>query len=212
MLENVNFGLVIMRPTGVDSAFKSEKYIALKATANFAGLVGIDQFELSAAGITVEYNGVKNSSSGKVVDFSKMADGFYKLDTGSGELDLNYDSKRLLVSIAEANLRIADYVFVHGALAFQKVEDLVVTPVGAVSPKTVSAVNVGGEGLTMFFGVDGPYWTDLDGDNDITWALNTGNGNVVSRTISTARSRSIRWCSTSTPRFCHQPGHYADGG
>ena len=60
-----------------------------------------------------------------------------------------------------------------------------VTPVGAVSPKTVSAVNVGGEGLTMFFGVDGPYWTDLDGDNDITWALNTGNGNVVSRTIST---------------------------
>ena len=53
-----------------------------------------------------------------------MADGFYKLDTGSGELDLNYDSKRLLVSIAEANLRIADYVFVHGALAFQKVEDL----------------------------------------------------------------------------------------
>jgi hypothetical protein len=49
----------------------------------------------------------------------------------------------------------------------------------------VSAVNVGGKDLTMFFGVDGPYWTDLNGDNKISWALNTGNGNVASRTIST---------------------------
>src|SRR5262249_7352783 len=157
--------------TGVDAAFKAEKYLALKATANFAGLVGIDQFELSAAGITVEYNAVRNSSTGgKVIDFSKMSGGFYKIDTGNGELDLDYDSPRLLVSIAQANLQIGNYVFIHGALAFEKADDLVVTPVGAVSPKTVSAVNVGGAHLTMFFGVDGPYWTDLDGDNDISWA------------------------------------------
>ena len=42
-LENVNFGLILMRPS--DPAFRSSKYLALKATADFAGLVGIPNFE-----------------------------------------------------------------------------------------------------------------------------------------------------------------------
>src|SRR4029079_15060025 len=41
VLENVNFGLVVMRPTGVDATLKHIKYLAIKATASFAGLVGI---------------------------------------------------------------------------------------------------------------------------------------------------------------------------
>src|SRR5262249_44195119 len=97
VLENVNFGLVIMRPT--DAAHESTKYIALKATANFAGLVGTDGFALSAAGITVEYNAVKSPSETRVVDFSQVSGGAYKVDTGNGELALDYSGKTLLVSI-----------------------------------------------------------------------------------------------------------------
>jgi hypothetical protein len=108
VLENVNFGFVVMRPTS--AAQKGEKYLALEATANFAGLIGIDGFKLSAAGITVEYNGIKSSgpNTTKVVDFN--ASGGFSIDTGNGEIELDYDSKRLLVSIEEADLQIADYV------------------------------------------------------------------------------------------------------
>ena len=184
-LQNVNFGLVIMRPTVGN---QSVKYIALKATANFAGLIGIDDFTLSASGLTVEYNGVRNPSNPadtKVVDFSALPDGAYKVDTGNGELDIDFDAKRALVSVAEAHLQISDYVFVHGALAFEKVDDLNDVQIANGGPtKNMSATNVGGQDLTMFFGSGGPYWTDLDGDGDASWAFNTGNGNTASRTIS----------------------------
>ena len=166
VMENVNFGLVVMRPT--DAALKTIKYIAIKATANYVGLIGIDGLELSASGVTIEYNGVKSTNPAeKVVDFRAIANGF-SIDTGNGELEFDYSSKRLLVSIAEADLQIADYVFIHGALAFQKIDDpdLKVTVVGSLTEKPVSAVLVGGEGLTMFFGSNGPYWTDLNGDGE----------------------------------------------
>ena len=67
-MENVNFGLIIMRPT-MDTA---TKYLALKATADSVGMVGIDDFKLSASGISVEYNTVKKTgatSTTPVVDF-----------------------------------------------------------------------------------------------------------------------------------------------
>jgi Ca2+-binding RTX toxin-like protein len=168
-LENVNLGLLVMRPTS--PAFKTTKYLALKATANFAGLVGIDDFKLSASGITIEYNGVKSKNASEpVVDFTALPGGAYFLDTGNGELELDYDSKTLLVSIAEADLQIADYVFIHGGLAFQKIDDpdLKVNVVGNLTAKPVTATLIGGEGITMFFGSNGPYWTDLNGDGEQT--------------------------------------------
>ena len=155
MLENVNFGFVVMRPTL--AAQKGEKYLALQATANFAGLVGIDGFKLSASGITVEYNGIKSSgpNTTKVVDF--VASGGFSIDTGNGEIDLDYDSKRLLVQIEEAELQIADYVFIHGGLAFQKVDDVFVDVVDGIGQTKMSATLVGGQDLTIFFGVNGPH-------------------------------------------------------
>jgi hypothetical protein len=46
-LENVNFGLVVLRP----SANKAIKYRAIKATADFAGIVGVEAFRLEASDI-----------------------------------------------------------------------------------------------------------------------------------------------------------------
>ena len=195
VLENVDFGLLIMRPSGIHAAFKATKYLALKATADFAGLVGIEDFKLSASGITVEYNTVKttDTTDTRVVDFKKSfpdTDGpltgdaaGYELDLGNGELLLNYDTKRLLVSIEVADLQISSYVFVHGAMAFEKTDDVWVSVIGDPTQTRMSVTTVGGQDLTMFFGANGPYWTDLDGNNDITWAFNSGFGDVASRTI-----------------------------
>src|SRR4029079_5023079 len=85
-----------------------------------------------------------------------------------GEIELDYDSKRLLVSIEEADLQIADYVFIHGGLAFQKVEALWGDVVGSATQPKMSATFVGGQDLTIFFGVNGPYWTDSNGDGEQT--------------------------------------------
>jgi len=159
---------MIMRPSGADVASKGTKYLALKATADFAGLVGIDDFKLSASGITVEYNTVKTTdpTETRVVDFkaSFPTTAGYKLDLGNGELLLNFDTKRLLVSVEVADLQISSYVFVHGALAFEKTDDIWVSIIGDATQTKMSATNIGGQDLTMFFGADGPYWTDLNHD------------------------------------------------
>jgi hypothetical protein len=187
VLENVDFGFMIMRPSGADVASKGTKYLALKATADFAGLVGIDDFKLSASGITVEYNTVKatDPTETRVVDFkaSFPTTAGYKLDLGNGELLLNFDTKRLLVSVEVADLQISSYVFVHGSIAFEKTDDVWVSIIGDATQTKMSATNIGGQDLRMFFGADGPYWTDLNGDNDISWAFNSGFGDAASRTI-----------------------------
>ena len=183
VLENVNFGVILMRPTA--AAHKATKYIALKATADYAGLVGIDVFKLSASGIDVEYNtvsGAPNPDTAPVVDFSKMPGGSYVFDTGNGELEINYKGRVLRVVIEDAELQIDSYVFIRGSLAFEKGAAMTVE-MSSGAPKSVTSINVGAEDLTMFFGADGPYWTDLDGDGEISWAFDVGKGDALSRTL-----------------------------
>ncbi|MDG1364062.1 MAG: hypothetical protein P8Q54_11370, partial [Akkermansiaceae bacterium] len=163
-LENVNFGLIVMRPT----ADKSTKYIALNATANRVGLVGIDEFKLSASGINVEYNTVKGkdvTETAPVVDFkaSFPATSGLDLDLGSNEVKLDYNGRVLRASVSGAELQIDEYVFVRGAFSFEKGDALNVT-LSDGSLKDVSAINVGGDNITMFFGANGPYF--IDGNDD----------------------------------------------
>lgn len=172
-LENVNFGLSVMKSTT-----STTKYIALKATADYVGLVGVDILKLSASGVSVEYNTVNNPDNANdktVIDLSAYDSGAgYKVDTGNGELLFDYSKKLLRASIEIAELQIDDYVFVRGALSFEKGNTELVNLTGG-GTANVSAINIGAEGLTMFFGVDGPYWTDdLDGDGQVSWALPDG--------------------------------------
>src|SRR5439155_26408662 len=102
----------------------------------------------SASGITVEYNGVKNPTDPTdtaVVDFkaSFPATGGLPLDLGNGTLNLDYDNKRLLVSIAEADLQISSYVFLHGSLAFEKADDVSVFVTGDALPPKIPATHLG---------------------------------------------------------------------
>ena len=184
-LENVNLGIMLMRPT--ETAHKATKYLALKASANFAGLVGIDNFELNASDISVEYNTVKGSNvtdTTPVVDFKAMNDGGYTFSgIDNASLKLDYSDRILRASVADAELQIDEYVFIRGKLAFEKGGQQTVK-LSNNTTKTVSSINVGAEDLTMFFGTGGPYWTDVDGDGSISWSFNTGNGDHASRTIS----------------------------
>ena len=87
-----------------------------------------------------------------------MPGGGYSLDTGNGELKLDYNSKRLLVSIAEANLQIARLCIRARRPRFQEGRGPEATLIWLRRVRrTVSAVNIGGEDVTMFFGVNGPY-------------------------------------------------------
>jgi Ca2+-binding RTX toxin-like protein len=167
-LENVNFGLLLMKSTNNPAT----KYTALMVTADRVGLVGLDSLILTAAGVTVEYNSSKRPVDNKVIDFSGDP---YFLDTGNGVLEINYDSKVLRASVEDAQLQIGSYVFIRGGLAFEKggLDESFNLTVGA--PTIMSTINVGAQDLTMFFGVDGPYWTDLDGDGAISWSDADGN-------------------------------------
>ncbi|MEJ2331009.1 MAG: hypothetical protein P8Z33_14435, partial [Gammaproteobacteria bacterium] len=167
-VENVNFGLIIMK-SQTNPAYK---YISLKATADYVGLVGIDLLTISARGISVEYNGVSktNTSYKTVVDFNAMN---YTLDTGAGELVFTAGNNLLKATIEEVDLQISDYIFVHGSLAFERGDGLTNIKLsdGATTLGTeanpVSTINIGASGLTMFVGINGPYWNDLDGDEQI---------------------------------------------
>jgi hypothetical protein len=182
-LENVNFGLTLMRPT--DAANKSTRYVAMKASASYAGLVGIDTFELSADGVSVGYNSVTNSkdpSDNRVIDFKASfpdTDGAgpdtagYALDTGNGKLKFEFSDKVLQASVAQASLRIDDYVFVRGALDFSKGPEQTLT-LSDGTTKVVSVIDVAATDVSLFFGANGPYWEDLDGNQSLSWALPDG--------------------------------------
>ncbi|MCX8497180.1 MAG: hypothetical protein ORN51_13450, partial [Akkermansiaceae bacterium] len=180
-LENVNFGLIVMRTPGA----QGKKYMALKATANYAGLVGLDDFKLSATGISVEYNTVKGSGvdySTPVVDFFKMTGGGYTLDTGNGSLLLNYKNRYLAASVASAELQISSYVFIRGSLAFKKHADVEVSLTGTVDSNTktlMTAIDIGADNVSMFFGANGPYVTSTGAINSDAVGLDVQNANLA---------------------------------
>src|SRR4029078_13465920 len=111
-----------------------------------------------------------------VADFkaSFPATGGLPLDLGNGTLKFDFDNKRLLVCMAEADLQISTYVFVRGSRAFEKAADASVFVGTDPLPTKMSVTNIGAQNLTMFVGANGPYWTDLDGSNDISCAVHNG--------------------------------------
>ena len=191
-LENVNFGILLMKSSATETT--KYKYTVLKATADRVGLVGLDSLILSASGVSVEYNS-SNRPGGKVIDFS--GDDVYRLDTGNGVLAINYDSKVLRASVDDARLQIGSYVFISGGLAFSKGPSRVVNLTSGIA--TVSTIDVGAEDLTMFFGVDGPYWNDLNNDRIVD--ADETNPNAVGLAITNANLAMTLMKTTSGAKY-----------
>ena len=193
-LQNVNFAFMLMRTTTAPRV----KYYAIKATANYAGLVGIDSFKLSAAGLDIAYNTVSNpnnSADTTVVDFKKSFPAInsvpagYAVDTGNGTVNLDYTGKLLRASIATADLEIESYVSIHGGLFFEKGGTEAVHMVGDTSSTpatTMSVLKVGAENLSMFFGANGPYLSDTNGDGLIN-SSDTVNPDAVGVSVTNAK-------------------------
>jgi hypothetical protein len=130
------------------------------------------------SGIEVEFNGTSRPD-GKV---SRLQQRCLRARHGSEELEFDYATKLLRASVEYAELQIGSYVYISGGLAFEKGPSRTVQLTSGVAD--VSTINVGAEDLTMFFGVDGPYWTDLDHDQ----VVDTGetNPNAVGLAITNA--------------------------
>ena len=157
-------------------------------------MVELDSLILSASGVSVEYNS-SNRPGGKVIDFS--GDDVYRLDTGNGVLAINYDSKVLRASVDDARLQIGSYVFISGGLAFSKGPSRQVNLTSGIA--TVSTIDVGAEDLTMFFGVDGPYWNDLNNNHHV----DTGetNPNAVGLAITNANLAMTLMKTTTSAKY-----------
>ena len=70
-------------------------------------------------------------------------------------------------------------------------------PATGATTTELSFMTIGASNVHAFVGMDGPYFTDVDDNNEIGWAFNTGTGNDASRTI-TAGSVTLNINGTPT--------------
>ncbi|MDA1274964.1 MAG: calcium-binding protein [Verrucomicrobia bacterium] len=162
VMENIGFGFVVMKATDGDKA----TFSSLKLNAGLVSFVGLDGFDFSARDIEVEYN--SGSLSGdpdysRVVDFTQFNGGSYLLDTGSGEIVFDARGKVLRAATTNASLSIGSAVVINGQFTFSSVDPLDVTLTNG-SEKTVEGIAIGAENVSLFFGANGPYRADTNGD------------------------------------------------
>ncbi|MCC5833759.1 MAG: hypothetical protein JJU20_03415, partial [Opitutales bacterium] len=165
-VDNVSFAYLSMRPT--DEALKNIRYSSLKISADEIGFVGIDALDLSASGAVVEMNRVSNPTDADdraVVDFSQMDDGFYGVNTGSSVVEMDFDSNRIGMNIANGLLRISDFIFVQGSFSYLKHDGLTAS-LTTGEEKELSVASIAAGGVRIFVG-DGPYFVDSNGDGVI---------------------------------------------
>lgn len=174
-IENANFGLLLMRNTNLPT----NRFIAMKASADYFGIVGVDDFKLSASDIRVEYNAVIGGPA--VIDFSKMNEGEgYDLDLGNGTLNIDYSKGLLRASVSDAELQIGSYVYAKGAFAFEK-GDLItgVQLTDGGGTRTLSAINIGVSDLDLFVGNNGPAYDEQDQLNPDAVGVSIDNANLA---------------------------------
>ncbi|MHB8524143.1 MAG: LEPR-XLL domain-containing protein, partial [Limisphaerales bacterium] len=121
-LDSVDIGLAVMKEKALVSP---NKFTALKVTAASAGFVGGgDYFKLDANGISIGVNQVSalvdNSvSTAAVVDFSSMNGGAgFQVNTGGTPVTLDFNSRIIRASVADATVQVSQFVYARGSFAF----------------------------------------------------------------------------------------------
>ena len=185
-LESVNLGLALMKERTLISP---NKYTALKVTAASAGFVGGgDYFKLDAKRITIGVNQVSalidnTVSTAAVINFASMNSGAgFQVATGGTPVTLDFNSRVVRASVADATVRIYQFVFARGSFAFEKSSDLTVPLIGGSTGRngttTVEVMTIGASNVHMFVGIGGPYWKDSNGDGQLTSA-DTPDANAI---------------------------------
>src|SRR5262249_30716688 len=102
--------------------------------------------------------------------------------------DFDGSAGKLVQAAGTVTIGISDFVFLSGSIAVTKRSQSVHlfdkdTGQPVADPVTVDLLSIGASNVNGFVGANGPYWNDVDGDNTINWAFDTGSGNATSRTL-----------------------------
>jgi hypothetical protein len=167
--EGISFGLMSVKSKA------GTEYTALKAHADSVAIYGFNpnDFQLSATGIDIAVNNASNEQ--KTIDFaaSFASTHGYSVRTGGTPVLLDMRNEVLSASVANATLRISEFVYISGSFAFEKgaeVELAANTFLGTIDHVKAEAMTIGASHVQAFVGVGGPYRTDTNGDGHITVA------------------------------------------
>ncbi len=141
---------------GLDFALLSLKdgsgasYTALKAHADNMAVYGFDpkDFQLSVVDLDIEYNGA--SVAGQELNFSGT-DATLEVATGGDPMTLDFSGARIGVFAGQATLQISQFLYVQGALGFQK-GDFGNLLAGATPVLAAKGFAIGGADIDVFMG------------------------------------------------------------
>ncbi len=134
-----------------------------------------------------------------------------KVDTGGTPVVLDFDTKLLRASVQRATLQLSDFLYLGGSFAFEAGPSYSVTVNSGIpafildqipgdlldliglNAETgtlthgVDSFSIGGSNVTLFAGINGPYWTDLDLNGQVSWVSATQiDGKNVYTTLTAA--------------------------
>ena len=100
----------------------------------------------------------------------------YEVNTGGDPVYLTMDSP-LIRAQGFLQLTLFDNIFLTGSIAFElgPTQEVTVTDGNTPTIDTMMTMTIGAANVTAFIGVNGPYWTDLDGDHEVSWTDAAGN-------------------------------------
>jgi hypothetical protein len=167
VLGNASLALALLRSS-------THTYFALSAFVSTADFQGLDALEaildFDISNVAVQVNG--GNDGNRVVDFAKSdldgnGDNKTRVKTGPGASDyIDFDfSEKLLQAAATVTLKIDDFVFIQGSLAFTYAPEQNVT-LSNGSKTSVSVLAIAATDVNAFLGI-GPYtFADNDDDGD----------------------------------------------
>ncbi|GAA1929006.1 hypothetical protein [Nocardioides marmoribigeumensis] len=187
VLEDVDFALAMMTPT---NRIDPIRYIALKASAAYVALVGIDGLTVEAKNIEVELNISTPLLYGlpvlPVVDFGAYddangADDPFSVKVGAPAefggapivVPFTYDTPLIRAAAADINLDVFGVLALRGSIAFELGRTADVTLADGTKVLGVTTMTIGGANLLGFVGIDGPSW-QTDSDGDVIWVQDDG--------------------------------------
>ena len=114
-LTNANLALAVFRDTAAGS---NPRYVALQASADQVGIVGIDAFKAQASNVEVSLNiatGAGATSSSPVIDFQKTS---FTVQTGKTPITLVSDHYEIHASADNVLIDLSGFVHLQGNVAF----------------------------------------------------------------------------------------------
>ncbi|MGB9011314.1 MAG: hypothetical protein WCB95_00390, partial [Aeromicrobium sp.] len=193
VIDDVDFALAIGTPV---LRLDPTRYIALTASAAFAGLVGLEDEGLTAhaKGIDVALNISTPLVQGfpllPVIDFDAYAkrdcpttgtcpedklDPFQVKVAAPSELggeapaeDFMFPGLLVRASVADINIDVFGVLAVRGSIALELGPQVDVTLTNGNVVEGVTTLTLGGANLLGFVGVNGPHWTE-DEDGNVIW-------------------------------------------